>query len=80
MIVERRDSSSIHSCSRGTGGPIVAPAEPAPIASGEPEGDALAAAREQMDSLLAASDSAINAALSQDSAAFLSATTQRGGQ
>lgn len=51
-----------------------------PIASGEPEGDALTAAREQMDSLLAAADTAINAALTQDSAAFLSATTQRGGQ
>lgn len=51
-----------------------------PIAAGEPGGDDLAAAQQQMDTLLAAADTAINAALSQDSAAFLNATTQRGGQ
>jgi len=47
---------------------------------GEPEGDALAAAQEQMNNLLAAGDAAISAALSNDSAAFLASTHQRGGQ
>ena len=47
---------------------------------GEPGGDDLAAAQAQLGSLLAAGDAAISAALSKDSAAFLSATQQRGGQ
>lgn len=47
---------------------------------GEPEGDALAAAQQQMSTLLAAGDAAISAALSKDSAAFLASTHQRGGQ
>lgn len=47
---------------------------------GEPEGDGLAAAQEQMSAMLAAGDAAISAALSKDSAAFLAATQQRGGQ
>ena len=49
-------------------------------ASGEPGGDDLAAAQAQMSALLAAGDAAIHAALSNDSAAFLNSTQQRGGQ
>jgi hypothetical protein len=49
-------------------------------AAGEPGGDGLAAAQQQMNELLAAGDAAINAALSTDSAAFLASTQQRGGQ
>ncbi len=53
---------------------------PQPLATGEPGSDDLAAAQEEMNKLLAAGDAAINAALSNDSAAFLNATVQRGGQ
>jgi hypothetical protein len=49
-------------------------------ASGEPDGDGLATAEAQLNSLLAAGDAAIEAALSKDSAAFLAATQQSGGQ
>jgi len=48
--------------------------------SGDPGGDDLAAAQLKMNKLFAAGDAAINAALSGDSAAFLAATQQRGGQ
>lgn len=50
------------------------------ITAGASGGDDLAAAQQQMSALLAAGDAAIHAALSQDSATFLSATQQRGGQ
>ena len=48
--------------------------------SGDPGSDGLAAAQMKMNELYAAGDAAINAALSGDSAAFLAATQQRGGQ
>jgi hypothetical protein len=56
--------------------------EPIPhnSASGDPGSDDLAATQKQMNALLAAGDAAISAALSKDSAAFLAATHQRGGQ
>lgn len=47
---------------------------------GDPGDDGLAAAQQKMNELLAAGDAAIHAALSGDSAAFLAATQQRGGQ
>jgi hypothetical protein len=48
--------------------------------SGEPGGDSLAAAQQKMNELFAAGDAVINAALSGNSAAFLAANQQRGGQ
>ena len=48
--------------------------------SGDPGGDGLAEAQQKMTELHAAGDAVISAALSGDSAAFLAATQQRGGQ
>lgn len=53
---------------------------PPSAAAGEPGDDGLATAQQQMSDLLAAGDAAIDAALSGDSAAFLAANQQRGGQ
>ena len=51
-----------------------------PPQSGEPGSDNLAAAGDSMTRLLAAGDAAIERALSTDSAAFLRANRQHGGQ
>jgi hypothetical protein len=56
------------------------PISPQPPGTGDPAGQDLAAARQAMDELLCAGDAAIKAALSSDSAAFLAANQQRGGQ
>ena len=53
---------------------------PRPSAPGDPTGDGLAAAQQKMHELFAAGDAAIDSALSSDSAAFLAAYQQRGGQ
>src|SRR5579862_6517233 len=47
---------------------------PQNLTPGEPGGDDLTAAQQEMSKLLAAGDAAINAALSNDSAAFLNST------
>ena len=54
--------------------------KPRNTGSGDPGDDGLAAAQQKMHELFAAGDAAINAALSGDSAAFLAANQQRGGQ
>ena len=46
----------------------------------DPGCDGLAAAQHQLNDMLAAGHTAINAALSSDSTAFLASTEQRGGQ
>ena len=46
----------------------------------DPGCDGLAAAQHQLNDMLAAGDAAIDAALSNDSSAFLASTEQRGGQ
>jgi hypothetical protein len=56
------------------------PRPPQSAGSGDPAGEDLNATRESMNKLLAAGDAAVNAALSGDSAAFLAANQQRGGQ
>lgn len=53
--------------------------QPLPAAGGTPAAD-LAATRADAERLMDAADAAIERALSTDSAAFLAATRQRGGQ
>jgi len=56
------------------------PFSPQPAGPVDPNGQDLEAARRAMDELLCAGDAAIKAALSSDSAAFLAANKQQGGQ
>jgi hypothetical protein len=51
-----------------------------PAEAGDPGNAGLTAAQKKMSELLTAGDAAINSALSGDSAAFLAANQQRGGQ
>ena len=53
---------------------------PQGIASGEPGGDGLAEAQQQLNDLLSASDDAIDAALSENSEAFIASIPRQGGQ
>jgi len=56
------------------------PLSPQTASPGDPAGEDLAATHQAMNELLSAGDAAIKAALSSDSAAFLAANQQRGGQ
>jgi hypothetical protein len=51
-----------------------------PVAPGTPDAADLTATRADAERLMDAADAAIERALSTDSAAFLAATRQRGGQ